>query len=218
MPHRPSLRKEPPGPDALASGPARMGGYGTFAPVDHRSTRSMERAGATSLAAQVLEGAPDAMLVADAEGTILLVNRALEQVFGYGRKELLGRCVEVLIPPRLRDAHGQFRSRFAEEPSVEVMGSKSGILGLRRDGTEFPADISLSPQRYEGQLLVTVAIRDVTERRQEEAAREALIAELQETLDEVELLRAGLGQAAPEQNLSSTRPPTSSSDRAARER
>jgi len=196
MPHQLSGRENTFGSDALASGPARKGGYGTRARVQPGSDGLTERTGTTSLAAQVLEGAPDAMLVTDSEGTILLVNRATEQAFGYRREELLGRRVEVLIPPRFRDAHGQYRARFAEAPGAKRMGSRSGILGLRKDGTEFPADISLSPQRFEGQLLVTVAIRDITERRREEESREALIAELQKALDEVKALSGMLPMCA----------------------
>jgi PAS domain S-box-containing protein len=128
------------------------------------------------------------MLVTDREGIVLLVNQAMEVMFGYPRGELLGQPVEVLIPPQFREAHERYRAHFAKHPGVKAMGSRTAVVGLRRDGTEFPADVSLSPQRFEGQLLITVAIRDITQRRQEEESREALIAELQKALDEVRAL------------------------------
>ncbi len=141
-----------------------------------------------SLAAVILDGAPDPMLVTDAEGSILLLNRAAETLFGYRRKELVGRPVEVLMPKRFRGAHGDHRRRFIEDPDVRGMGFRAGISGLRKDGTEFPADVSLSPQRYEDALMVTVAIRDVSVRRSVEERRRSLIDELRDALDQVRRL------------------------------
>ena len=143
-----------------------------------------------TLAAVILDGAPDPMLVTDAEGSILLLNRAAETLFGYRRKELVGRPVEVLIPKRFRTAHGDHRRRFIGDPDVRGMGFRTGISGLRKDGTEFPAEVSLSPQRYADTLMVTVAIRDVSERQGRDERRKGLFNQLRAALEKVRRLGA----------------------------
>jgi protein-histidine pros-kinase len=113
----------------------------------------------------LLEAAPDAMLVADRSGVITLVNAQLEELLGYGRSELVGRNVDTLVPGRFRDGHAGNRASYWENPKVRPMGAGMELYARRKDGTEVPVEISLSPvHTHEGQL-VTAAIRDTTERR-----------------------------------------------------
>jgi two-component system sensor histidine kinase DevS len=112
----------------------------------------------------VLEAAPDAMLLTDAHGQILLVNRQTESMFGYERTELLGKAVEELVPERFRDVHRAHRTRYRAEPRTRAMGAGSDLVGRRRDGTEFPVEISLSPLNGPTGLLVVASVRDISER------------------------------------------------------
>ncbi len=111
----------------------------------------------------LLESAPDAMVIVAADGRIVLANAQTDQMFGYQRQDLIGREVEMLIPPRLRGAHHQHRTGFFADAELRRMGVGLELWGLRRDGTEFPIDVSLSPLRTEQGLLVSAAIRDITE-------------------------------------------------------
>jgi PAS domain S-box-containing protein len=118
----------------------------------------------------LLEAAPDAMIIAGRDGRIVLVNAQAEKVFGYARNELLGERVERLIPERFRGGHVAHRERYAREPRARGMGSQLELFGVRKDGSEFPVEISLSPIDTEDGLLISTAIRDITERRQTEHA------------------------------------------------
>jgi PAS domain S-box-containing protein len=113
----------------------------------------------------LLESAPDAMVIVDRQGCIVLVNTQAERVFGYPRAELLGKSVDLLVPERFRGRHPQRRSEFFGAPRTRLMGEGQELLGLRRDGSEFPVEISLSPLDTEDGVLVSSAIRDITERR-----------------------------------------------------
>ncbi len=109
--------------------------------------------------------APDGVVACDKNGTILLVNVAAEKMFGYPRAELIGKPIEVLIPERYRARHGGHIAGYAAAPSPRPMGSGLELTGLRKDGSEFPVEISLSPMRGDGGLTISAAIRDITGRR-----------------------------------------------------
>jgi PAS domain S-box-containing protein len=118
----------------------------------------------------LLESAPDAVVIAGPDGRISLVNRQTEALFGYEREELLGQPVEMLIPERFRGVHVGHRTGYFASPQTRPMGVGLQLSGRRKDGSEFPAEISLSGVRIADQLLVSSTIRDITARRQAEQA------------------------------------------------
>jgi PAS domain S-box-containing protein len=125
----------------------------------------------------VLDAAPDAMVITDRVGRMVVVNAQAEKLFGYRSEELLGAAVEMLIPERFRTTHPQHRNRYFHDPRTRPMGAVGGLelFGLRKDGTEFPAEISLAPLETDDGMYAITAIRDVTARRKGESHVKALL-------------------------------------------
>ena len=150
--------------------------------------------------AALLEAAPDAMVCVATNGQIVLVNEQLEQLFGYPPRELLGQPVEILVPEDARAFHAQHRDGYAANPRKRPMGAGLQLAGRRRDGTTFPAEISLSTLRTSQDMLLTAAIRDISDRLAAQAEAEKLRAEAERGRLEAQLNQAqrleSLGQLA----------------------
>lgn len=133
----------------------------------------------------LLEAAPDAMVIVDDTGCIRLVNAQTEALFGYRREELLGRPVELLMPHRFRGHHTVHREGYAANRQVRPMGAGLDLHGLRKDGREFPVEISLSPMETADGLLVSAAVRDVSDRKAAERRINELAALVESSHDAI---------------------------------
>jgi PAS domain S-box-containing protein len=117
------------------------------------------------LSSDLLETLPDAIVAVDREGTIVQVNSQTQGLFGYSRDELIGQKVEMLVPESFRHKHHQHRENYAEALKTRRMGAELDLYGRRRNGTEFPVEISLSPVSTDKGPLVLSAIRDISDRK-----------------------------------------------------
>ena len=117
------------------------------------------------LAAEFLDTLPDAIVAVDSDGSILQINSQTQEMFGYSRTELIGQKIEILVPERLRGRHHHHRNRFIEHPKTRSMGAELELYGTRRNGTEFPVEISLSPVSVLDGTIVLSAIRDISDRK-----------------------------------------------------
>jgi two-component system, NarL family, sensor histidine kinase DevS len=147
----------------------------------HRCSRWSD-AGLTDAGAwALLDAAPDGIVMVDETGGMLLVNRKIEELFGYDRADLLGRSVDDLLPERLQPRHRAHRTRYRVEPRTRSMGAAVRLFGRRADGSEFPVEISLSPMKTDSGLQVVAAVREITERTKLEAQAHSVF----ETLDAI---------------------------------
>jgi PAS domain S-box-containing protein len=147
-----------------------------------RSTETWE---SESWFRDLLDAAPDGMVVVDRTGRIVLVNSQTESLFGYGREEILGQDVEILIPHRFRERHQVHRIAFFSDPRIRPMGANLELFGLRKDRTEFPVEVSLGVIKIPEGILVMSAIRDITERKLAEELRLRLAAIMESSEDAI---------------------------------
>jgi PAS domain S-box-containing protein len=149
-----------------------------------------ERRRAEAMFEGLLEAAPDAIIGVTRDGAITLINAQAEQLFGYSRAELLGQPVDVLVPERLRGTHVHRRDGYFNHPRKRPMGAGAALTAVRKDGTEFPAEISLSSVNTDQGMIATTAIRDVTGRLIAQAERERLITQAERDASERRLQHA----------------------------
>jgi PAS domain S-box-containing protein len=135
----------------------------------------------------LLESALDCIVTMDGKGVILEFNPAAERTFGYSRKQAVGRTVEeLLVPPRLREAHRRGLQAYHKTGTGPVLGQRVEIDAIRADGSEFPVELTIVPTSIDGQPFFTAFIRDLTDRKRGDQERERLLKELQEKVDDLE--------------------------------
>jgi PAS domain S-box-containing protein len=159
---------------------------GGMATSDSRSIETHLRA--------AVESAPSGLVMADASGRIVLVNREIERMFGYAREELLGRPIEMLVPQSARDQHPEFRGSFLRDPRVRSMGAGRDLFGVRKDGVEVPVEIGLTPVPTEDGLYVLGAVVDISARKRQEEEQRVLADQLRQAqkLEAVGTLAGGI--------------------------
>ena len=142
----------------------------------------------------VLELAPDGLMVVDEKGVIRLANAQCEMLFGHTRNELIGQVIEMLVPPDVRPGHAALRDSFHRAPTARAMGANRELRGLRKDGSEFPVEIGLSPLPARGSegIQVAVSIRDVTERKEQERALRLAKAKAEEATETKSMFLANM--------------------------
>lgn len=134
---------------------------------------------------QVVEMAPNGMVMIDKSGVIEMVNSQAETIFGYDRSELLGKSIDMLLPARFRGAHPHHRASYFSDPSPRAMGSGRDLYGLRKDGSEFPVEIGLNPIMTSTGLKILSAIVDITARKQSELQLGNLVGQLTRSNDDL---------------------------------
>jgi len=141
-----------------------------------------------------VEASPNGMVMVDGEGRIILVNRAVERMFGHRRIELLGQSIELLVPERFRQQHRVDRTRYSAAPRERPMGDGQELFGLRKDGSEFPVEIGLNPVETDEGIFVLSSIVDISARRQAEAERGKLEEQLRQSqkLEAIGTLAGGI--------------------------
>jgi PAS domain S-box-containing protein len=139
----------------------------TVVPPDRRAPQDprVSRESAEELMQRIVEAAPCGMVMIDSQGSIVLVNPQTESMFGYARAELLGKSLEILLPERFRGGHEAHRRHFAGAPSMRQMGVGRDLTARRKDGSEFPVEIELSPVPGDEDALVLAAVTDITRRK-----------------------------------------------------
>jgi PAS domain S-box-containing protein len=165
-----------PAPEPAPTAEPRAAEHGLLASADDRL-------------AVFVEAMPDGVVVTDLTGTIRMLNARAEELFGWRRDELLGQAVEELLPATLREVHVHHRADYEAAPTPRPMGAGLELDGLRRDGSTFPVEISLSPLPTADQTLVIAAVRDITERRMVEERALAAERELGQLEDRERIAR-----------------------------
>jgi len=166
-------------------------------PVPAGSDRPAAAHSISASTEDLLDSAPDGVVIIDASGAIRLVNRQAEVLFGYQRDELLGQLLEILIPDSIRARHPRHRAAYFENPMTRPMGAGIELSARRKDGTEFPVDISLSWLETKDGMIVLASVRDITDRLRIEEERARLEAQLRQAQRDEEraVLEARLHQA-----------------------